>query len=296
MADEADQKQPCLPKWVTLLAVAGVVVGGVGGALTGEEPLNGGWLSGKGGRGLAGALLGFVAGVAFIAWDWFAPRQSTTTRLPVGSEGSGATQGAGKLPVQGIRPAFSFGQRLFAFLLWTLLGMALIFACAMGAWKFFDPASKKLLFISSLREMRVPMGAMIGGVLLLIGYSLVRVRLFVGGGEIATGFETTVGGPLPESRAPRLRGWWGAISLGAVFCGLLFGAMLFLASYNPVGHGPRPLGEPAMILIWSSFHAFGLFAAVTANNRDERRWGLTVLGLVLNAGLVFLIVLLWMSQ
>ncbi len=331
MAGEGDPQQPSLPIWVTLLAVLGVILGGVAGALTGGDyagpafvlDLMQNWGS-VWVRGFAGAILGFVDGLSVIAFDWFAPRQTPRTHPPVADELAGDKEGtaSGKLPLKRIAPAFSFGQRLFAFLLWSVVGIFLIYGCAIGARKLsmsvlgmslyerFWPVPPHLKGLQlpigdwdkwgerywHRAEFAVVVGEIVGGVILLICYSLLRVRLFVGSRGFTKDSQAIVSGPPPKAPPTRVHGWWGTISLAAVFIGLLFGAMLFLGSLNPIGGGHQALDSPAMNLIWSGFHVFGLFAAIIANKRDEPWWGLTVLGLVLNAVLLFLIVLLWMRQ
>jgi len=76
---------------------------------------------------------------------------------------------------------------------------------------------------------------------------------------------------------------WNGISLAAPFVGFACGVVagLFAPHFQWWERG---------FLVWLGFSIVGLLAAVIALVRAERLWGLTLAGLILNTGLVFLLV------
>ena len=160
MAAPGDQKWPAGQRWLTLLPVPGVVLGGLAGYLAGRLLDFEDWEQGL--AGVAGVILGFVTGLGLIAFGRVAPRPTPGTPPPAGSapgqaQGENATgilpvpgiysalssgwaraaQATGLLPVRRMGSAFSFGQRVFAFVLWSVVGVVLIYCCFLGAIELF---------------------------------------------------------------------------------------------------------------------------------------------------------------
>lgn len=76
---------------------------------------------------------------------------------------------------------------------------------------------------------------------------------------------------------------WNTIALSAPFLGFVCGLAAGLST-------PHFQWFEWGFRVWLGFGAAGLLAGVIALVRAERLWGLTLAGLILNAGLVFLLV------
>ena len=93
----------------------------------------------------------------------------------------------------------------------------------------------------------------------------------------------------PEGKPPR----WNVVSLAAPFAGFLCGFAVGTAGQGMLWHGHPSEGLLWGPLVWAASCAFGLLAGGISLLRKERPWGLTLLGLILNA-LPFLAVLAWL--
>jgi hypothetical protein len=212
-----------------------------------------------------------VAGVAAIAFNWFAPRESPS-----------------------VRPAFSFGHRFFAFLLWSWVGAMLIYGCLAKAWSlshsvydrfWLAPVAEWISRPNERIDIGAVAGAMLGAVTLLTCYSLMRARLF----GVRQGWPTSGD---PGTGSPQVSSWCGALSLLMAFAGFLFVCGYIFITYNPIRAHPPSLWDRAVPFTWGVIHGFGVVAAIMANRRQERWWGLAVLGLILNGLLLFVLALL----
>lgn len=81
---------------------------------------------------------------------------------------------------------------------------------------------------------------------------------------------------------------WNAISLAAPFVGFACG---IVAGFS----APHFQWFVWGFLVWLGFAVAGLLSGVIAVVRAERLWGITLAGLILNVGLVFLL-LAWFIQ
>jgi hypothetical protein len=88
-----------------------------------------------------------------------------------------------------------------------------------------------------------------------------------------------------ERRPP----WWNWVSVCAPIVGYLSGAVVVAVgeTFHLWQRGVIFDGPP--IMVWTVFCVFGFVAACAALFRKERLWGLTALGIVLNAPALYIL-------